>query len=67
MGTLPRQDQNLFPWRANFLPGSSGENAPGTVESAGSSYPAELRALDVRGLQPFRAGLHFEADPCAFL
>jgi hypothetical protein len=58
--------KNLFPWRADLLPGSSGENAPGTAVSAWSSYPAELRALDVRGLQPFRAGFHFKGDSCAF-
>jgi len=33
----------------------------------GSGGPAELHALDVRGLQPFGAGFHFKADFCAFL
>jgi hypothetical protein len=53
-------EPNLLP------PGPSGMKAPGTVASAGSRYHAELHALDVRGLQPFRAGFHFKADAGAF-
>jgi hypothetical protein len=47
-------------------PGPSGVKAPGTVASAGSRCHAELHALDVRGLQPFRACFHFKADAGAF-
>jgi hypothetical protein len=64
---FPRKTKKLFPWRAYLLLGSSGENALRTVVSAGSGVPAELHALDVCGLQPFRAGFHFEAYSCAFL
>jgi hypothetical protein len=57
---------NLFSWRAYLLAGSSGENAPGSLQCAGSGRLAELHSLDVCGLQPFRAGFHFKADFCAF-
>jgi len=59
--------ESLFAWRADLLPGSSGENAPGATTRAGSNFPAQLHALDVCCLQPFRAGFHFKADSGAFL
>ena len=58
--------KNLFSWRAYLLPGPSGENAPGTMASAGRRSLAELHALDVCGLQPFGAGFHFKTDFGAF-
>jgi hypothetical protein len=64
---LSAKTDYLFPWRAYLLPGSSGENAPCAAAPAGSSFPAELHALDVCGLQTFGAGFHFKADFRAFL
>jgi len=58
---------SLFTRRAFFLPGSAAENVSPLCGAGGGGVPVELHALDVRGLQPFRTGLHFEADSCAFL
>jgi hypothetical protein len=65
--TTPSRVGGLFTRRAFSLLGSSGENVSPQFGAGGGGVPVELHPLDVRGLQPFRTGLHFEADSCAFL